>query len=319
MKKICFISGIMLISFLVLWTGNLKAEENPLITKATTIGHDSIYKTMHGMKIKKVGDDSLIIYLKKNDFHDFHHFGDHDFPFWHKKDRYYGHWSGFEIGLGGYVNSDFNMSFPASQSYLNINTARSIMLNFNLFEFNLNLVKNHFGLTSGLGFQLNNYYFTDNQMLISDSTELIAYKIVDTYGNPVSPVVNKLFASWLNIPVLFEYQTNSRCKSNSFHVALGVVGGVRVGSYTKQTFHEEDVTYYLQDADGNNVAYFDLEHHVIRKHAPYHLSTFKADATIRVGWSFLNLFGTYSLTPMFLKDQGPELYMWNVGITLLPW
>jgi hypothetical protein len=270
----------------------------------------------HGMKIQKIGDDSMIICFGKKDFN---HFGKHDMPWCHKDKGFYGHWAGFEIGLGGYVNSDFNMNFQGQESYLNINTARSIMLNFNPFEFNLNIIKNHFGLTSGLGLQLNNYYFTGNQMLIGDSSKLVAYKIVDYNGNSVTPKVNKLFVAWINVPVLLEYQTNHNYGISSFHLALGVIGGVRIGSYTKQTFHESEVTYYLEDMNDKVVASVDLEHHVVRKHGPYHLTSFKADATVRIGWSFLNLFATYSITPMFINNQGPEVYPWNVGITLMPW
>jgi hypothetical protein len=317
MRKLFVYTGVLLLSvFLLSSNASAAADDLNKTSDQSTIKHDSTYKMMHGMKIQKVGDDSLIIYLKKDDFH---HFAFDDFPFCHRKNKFHGHWAGFEIGIGGYVNSDFNMNFPPSESYLNINTARSIMLNLNLFEFNLNLVKNHFGLTSGLGFQLNNYYFTGSQMLIGDSSHLIAYNIVDINGNAVKPTVNKLFVSWLNIPILFEYQTNSRCRPNSFHVALGVIGGVRIGSYTKQSFHEEDATYYLADNDKKVVGIIDLDDHVIRQHGPYHLNAFKADATLRIGWSFLNLFTTYSITPMFIKDQGPVVYPWNVGITLMPW
>jgi hypothetical protein len=317
MRKLFVYTGILLISVFLLSTSTVTAANDLNKTPGlNNIVHDSTYKMMHGMKIRKVGDDSLIIYLKKKDFH---HFTMDGFPYWHKKGRFYGHWAGFEIGLGGYVNSGFNMNFPPSENYLNINTARSIMLNFNLFEFNLNLVQNHFGFTSGLGFQLNNYYFTGNQMLIGDSNQLTAYKIVDNKGNSVTPTVNKLFIGWINIPLLFEYQTKSGIGPESFHIALGVIPGVRIGSYTKQKFNESESTYYLADSRDTIVGNLYPDNKIIRIHGVYHLNAFKLDATVRIGWSFLNLFATYSITPMFVKNQGPVVYPWNVGITLMPW
>jgi len=317
MKKLFLLTGILLMSVFILCTANQAIANNPEKTSDNKdSGHDSTHRIMRGMKIQRIGDDSMIIYIKKKDFH---HFDKHDFPGCHKKGGYYGHWAGFEIGIGGYVNSGFNMNFPETESYLNINTARSLMLNFNPFEFNLNIARNHFGLTSGLGLQLNNYYFTGNNMILGDSSRLVAYKIVDNKGNSVTPMVNKLFIAWINVPVLLEYQTNPGWRLNGFHIALGIVGGVRIGSYTKQSFHESGTTYYLEDMNDKVVASIDLDNHIIRKHGPYHLNSFKADATVRIGWSFLNLFATYSITPMFVKNQGPKIYPWNVGITLLPW
>ncbi len=317
MKKLFVMTSIGLISVFILCTANPAIANDPEKTSNhKNSGHDSTHRMMRGMKIQKIGDDSMIIYIKKKDFN---HFGKHDFPGCHKKGGYYGHWAGLEIGIGGYVNSDFNMNFEETESYLNINTARSIMLNFNPFEFNLNIARNHFGLTSGLGLQLNNYYFTGNNMILGDSSQLVAYKIVDYKGNSVTPMVNKLFIAWINVPVLLEYQTNSGYGMSGFHIALGIVGGVRIGSYTKQSFHESGTTYYLEDQNNKVVASFYPEHHIIRKHGAYHLNPFKADATVRIGWSFLNLFATYSITPMFVEDQGPEVYPWNVGITLMPW
>lgn len=269
-----------------------------------------------GVKIEKHGNDTTVVFINNKDFH---HWPDKDFPFCCKKGKYNGHWAGIELGWNGYATPDFNMSFPPSEQYMNLNTSRSLMVNINPFEFNLNLVKNRFGLTSGLGFSLNNYYFSNSIILIPDSSELVAYWLVDQNGNPADMKVNKLYVGWMTVPILFEYQTNSRMRMNSFHAAIGIVGGIRLESYTKQSFYARNVTYYLQDDNGKKVATLNVGDDFIRKHNQYHLSPFKLDATVRIGWSFLNLYATYSLTPMFQNNQGPELYPWTVGITLLGW
>jgi hypothetical protein len=314
MKKFIFL--LLIVSLTIFTSSHPVYSRNPVkISINKDSGYDTTTRMMHGMKIQNVGDDSMIIYIKKKEFN---HLSKHDFPWWHKSKDFYGHWAGFEIGIGGYVNPDFNMNFQGSESYLNINTARSIMLNFNLFEFNKNLCRNHLGLTSGLGFQLNNYYFTQNYRMSGDSNQLVAYKIVDGNGNSVNPEINKLFVSWINIPVLLEYQTNHGCGSGSFHAAVGVVGGVRIGAYSKQRFGESG-TYYTVDSRDTLIQVLNPSDKVIRSHGSYHLSAFKLDATLRIGWSFLNLFATYSFTPLFLNGQGPEVYPWNIGVTLMPW
>jgi hypothetical protein len=51
----------------------------------------------------------------------------------------------------------------------------------------------------------------------------------------------------------------------------------------------------------------------------FHLHPFKMDATARIGWGWINLFGTYSLTSLFKEDKYPELYPFTAGITLTGW
>lgn len=243
-----------------------------------------------------------------------------DFPFFKKKkNKYNGHWAGVEIGINGYVTPDFDMNFTTKDPYMNINTARSLMVNLNLYELNVNLYKQKLGFTTGFGFQFSNYYFTNDYILLQDSAALVAYKTRDQVGNAVDFKINKLFASYFNVPLLFEYQTNRYHRINSFHATLGVVLGVRIGSYTKQIYESLNQTYTLVDEKGAPVANYYVDKHVVRDRGPYHLSPFKVDAAFRIGWSHLNLFATYSLTQMFQKDQGPELYPWTVGITLLGW
>lgn len=314
MKNLNKILGILLVSgIILLFSGTGYAQE-----EEKSGGHDGKehQKEMKGLKIENLGDDSVVVYINKKRWEDFPR---HKMPFCCKKNKFNGHWAGVELGWNGWVNEDFNMTYPADQQYLNLNNARSLMVNLNPFEFNLNLVKNHFGLTSGLGFSLHNYYFSNSTMLIKDSMELVSYNIVDQNGKSADMRVNKLFVSWLTVPVLFEYQTNSRMRMNSFHFAVGVIGGVRLASYTKQEYYARNTDYYLKDDKGATVGMFNSGEKPFRTKGQYHLNTFKADLTARVGWSFLNLWATYSLTPMYQKDQGPVLYPWSVGITLVGW
>ena len=315
MKKINLIIRPLLVTAVLLLFSQVSFSQDEGSEKS---GNNKEEKEFHmnNMKIEKHGEDTTYIIM--------HHHGNHGMdkckcPMMFRRDRYNGHWAGIELGWNGYVNSDFNMTFPANQQYLNLNTARSMTVNINPFELNLNLAKNHFGLTSGLGFTVNNYYFTNSTLMIGDSSSLVAYNMVDQDGKEADMKVNKLVESWITLPVLFEYQTNARIKMNSFHVALGVVGGVRICSYTKQSFYARNTTYYLEDNNGKTFGSVYVDDHPTRTKDQYHLNPFKLDATMRIGWSFLNFYATYSITPMFQKDQGPQLYPWAAGITLLGW
>jgi len=270
---------------------------------------------MKNVKVVHHGDDTTIVIIH-HDRHDMH-MG--RCPFMNRKGRYNGHWAGIDFGWNGYVNTDHDMTFPSSQKFLDLNTSRSMTVDLNPFELNLNIAKNHFGLTSGLGLTFNNYYFSNSTLLIHDSSALVGYNLVDQNGNKADMRVNKLSVIWLTVPVMFEYQTNSAMRWNSFHISLGVVGGVRICSYTKQQFYSRNTTYYLQDDNGKDIASVYADDRFTLTHNQYHLNPFKLDATVRIGWSFLNFFANYTVTPMFQKNQGPELYPWAIGITLIGW
>ncbi|MFH1161043.1 MAG: hypothetical protein V1733_08860 [bacterium] len=273
-----------------------------------------------GIKVIEEGEDTIVIYINKKDDKDISCTTNWStFPFCSKKGKYNGHWAGVDFGWNGYVTKDFNMEFPPSEQYLNLNTARSLMVNLNPLELNVNIAANKFGFTSGLGFTLNNYYFSNSYTWISDSSALKAYNTVTDKGSTVSMKVNKLFVSYITLPLLFEFQTNPGHRVSSFHVTAGVIGGLRLQSYQKQRLYQWQDTYYLVDDKGTKVASFYANNAVIRNHNPYHLNPFKLDAALRIGWSYLNLFATYSITPMFQKNQGPEVYPWTIGITLLGW
>jgi hypothetical protein len=308
--KALLISGILMVL-----NNTLMAQEEKNSDEGKKECDHHSYRGMKGMRIEKMGDDSLVVYIDKKEWDEFPM---KHFPFGCRKGKYNGHWAGVELGWNGYTNSDFNMDFPGTP-YMDMNVARSMMVNLNPFELNLNLVKNHFGFTSGLGFQLSNYYFTGNYKLIEDSTNLVAYGVYDDKGKAADLTVNKLFVAWMNVPVLFEYQTNNKMRWNSFHVSVGVIGGLRISTYTKQTFDTWNTFYDLKDNSGTTVGSFYTDKKYVRDRGAYHLQNFKLDATARIGWSFLNFWGTYSLTPMFMKDHGPELYPWTIGITLVGW
>lgn len=313
MKKINLITRSLLVISVVLLFASVSYAQDEGMNKGDSHKEQKEF-SMKNVKVEHHGDDTTVIII-----HHDHHKDMGRCPFMCRKGKYNGHWAGIDFGWNGYVNSDHNMNFPSSQRYLDLNTSRSMTVNLNPVELNLNIAKNHFGLTSGLGLTFNNYYFSNSTLLVHDSSALVAYRLVDQNGNKADMKVNKLSVIWLTVPVMFEYQTNSGIKWNSFHLSLGVVGGVRLCAYTKQKFYSRYTTYYLQDDNGIDIGSVYVDNRFTRTQSQYHLNPFKLDATMRIGWSFLNFFANYSVSQMFQKDQGPELYPWAIGITLCGW
>jgi hypothetical protein len=210
-----------------------------------------------------------------------------------KKARFNGHWAGFNLGINGYMTPDNELDMPQDYAFLDLRYEKSINVQLNLFEQNFNLIGNKLGLVTGLGFEWYNYRF-DNQVKLDHTTDEIA--VVENPGKEYSK--SKLNVRYLNIPLILELQSNPKSNVNSFHIGAGVIGGVRVGSHTKNVY-ETNKTQKEKVRDD------------------FHLNPFKADATVRIGWGKLNLYGNYSLLTLFRDNRGPELYPFSAGITLL--
>lgn len=231
-----------------------------------------------------------------------------------------GHWAGLDLGFNGYVTSDFDMNFPREYEYLDLLTHKSLAVNINFVEQNFNLIRNKFGLLTGLGLEVHNYTFDRSIMLIPDSSELVG---VVTRGVDIEK--NKLVVTYMNLPLLFEYQTNRFSRSNSFHISAGAVAGVRISSHTKHVFeeHNKEYEWHKYDPEQEDYTFFaeakSPNDSKAKNHDDFHLNPFKVDLTVRIGWNFINLWGTYSITTMFKKDKGPELYPYAIGLTLVQW
>jgi hypothetical protein len=233
--------------------------------------------------------------------------------------KFNGHWAGFEMGLNGYVNPDYKMSFPKETEYMDLRTTKSWAVHVNFFEQNISLSKNQkWGMVTGLGTYWNNYRFSKATRLNSDSSELIGY-----IDRGISIRKSKLTVWYVDIPLLFEFQTNRYHNKNSFHINMGMIAGLRISSHTKKYYNEFnkefDVTRYDPNIDDYKVEHTATSPNNAKTKTfdDFYMNPFKFDATVRIGWGKINLFATYAVNTMFKKDKGPELYPWTAGITFV--
>ena len=235
------------------------------------------------------------------------------------KHKYNGHWAGFDIGLNGYVDQNGRMNFPKEIEYMELRMEKSVVVNINFFEQNIALSKNQrVGFTTGLGMTSLNYRFMKTTHLNSDSSNIIGY-----LSQGVSVRKSKLSTWHLTLPVLFEWQTNRWCRKNSFHVGGGMIMNVRLWSWTKIYYNEQykdfELTRYNPNTGNYEVEFLATSPGIPKVHDydDWFLRPFKFDATLRIGWGWINLWATYSVNTLFRDDRGPVLYPWGVGITLI--
>lgn len=214
-----------------------------------------------------------------------------------RKHRFDGHWGGFDLGVNYFLNADNEMSIPKEYEYLDPQ-GKSMNVHLNFFEQNFNLINHNLGLVTGLGLEYSNYRF-ENHILLVEGEEGIAVEPVEKEEKS-NYKKSKLVVNHLNVPLLLEYQTDRFSKTSSFHVTVGVIGSLRIGSHTKSVWD-----------DGGN------EKNKVRD--DFYLNPFKVESTVRIGWSKLNLYANYSMLPLFKDDKGPELYPFSIGLTLTSW
>ena len=264
----------------------LKAKDNDT-TKISIFGSD--IEVINGSKTKiNIGnkelsiDDNGNVKFKKNDKTYIH--------------KFRGHWGGFELAYNGYMNSDFGTKLPAKYDFLKLNDVKSVGVNLNVIELNVNILNNKLGIVSGAGLQWNNYRFSDNIVLVPDSSTIYGF-----HNNTINSYIkSKLVESWVRIPLFIEYQTAQR-KSKQFHLAVGGILDYKIGSHSKQV--------HFEGGERNKDKIYD----------DFHLNNIRLDSEVRIGWGPINIFATYSLTKLFKENQGPELYPYSIGLTLVGW
>ncbi|MBZ0242669.1 MAG: DUF2807 domain-containing protein [Bacteroidales bacterium] len=238
-----------------------------------------------------------------------------------KKHRFNGHWAGFELGLNGLLTPDFNMSYPKGQEYLDLRMEKSINVNLNFYEQNIKLNKaGTFGMFSGLGLSWNNYRFSKPVMITGDSAAFQGYII-----EGVSVRKSKLTNLYLTLPLFFEVQTRSSRTKEKMHFAAGVVVGWRISTHSKVYYNEANKAFNLRDPETGKLLPLSMQspgnsnRNIVKDFNSFHIRPFKLDAGLRLGWGIVNLYANYSLSSLFIKDKGPELYPFSVGIALTSW
>jgi hypothetical protein len=109
---------------------------------------------------------------------------------------------------------------------------------------------------------------------------------------------SKLTVTWLNVPLLLEFQIPlSDSKKDRISVSAGVIGGLRLGSHTKQMYEQEGTMY------------------TNKNHDDFNLPTWRYGLTARIGYGGMNVFVNYDLSGLFKDGAGPELYPVSAGIS----
>lgn len=199
------------------------------------------------------------------------------------------HWAGLEFGPTMLLNSSMKSSFPNDKQWQN-DPGKSFSWNLNLLEHKFSIYKNYIGVTTGLGFNwtqvgLKQYVLNTNADSLWATTDT-----TNTYSK------NKLRAIYLTAPLMFEFCSHGN-DDEGFYLAVGVIGGVRLGSSVKtkiETDHRDEKS---------------------KEKGTYGLNAFRLDAAVKVGYDDWGIFANYNVLPLFDTGKTAAVYPLTFGLT----
>jgi hypothetical protein len=113
---------------------------------------------------------------------------------------------------------------------------------------------------------------------------------------------NKFTQIYLDIPLEFRY----RMKNNAFKIYLGGKLGLMLSNHTK--YNGDDYTEYSPTGTIR-----------IKEYKIANVNKYRYGLTARIGWKWIQVYGYYSLSKLFKKDLGPDMYPISVGLTISPY
>ena len=171
---------------------------------------------------------------------------------------------------------------------------RTLNQGVNVFgSYNFMFGKSNVSFSPGIGLGIHNMY--SDSWLRSDSDSSWFEVIPDN----VSFKRSKLTGTYFDIPLELRYKSKGE-----FRAALGFKFGFLLKAQTK--FKGDD---YIEGTT-NTV--------IIKKGKIPFVDKNRYGFTGRIGYKWLNLWGYYQLSSLFVPEKGPEMYPISIGITLIP-
>jgi hypothetical protein len=207
-----------------------------------------------------------------------------------KDSKFKGHWAGFSFGPNNYVDKDNSLARTPETEFLDLNTGKSWNFNFNFAQYSFPIVKDKFGLVTGMGIEWSNYHFQNNNSIMKYNG-----RIVDSTLN-VDLIKNRFQTTFLTVPLLVEVQLFDKDRKDRLYLSTGVIAGLKLFSNTKIKYYE----------DGSKQK--------SKEKGDYYLNPLRYGLTARVGYKMVELYANYYLTPLFIEKRGPELYPVAAGL-----
>jgi hypothetical protein len=95
-------------------------------------------------------------------------------------------------------------------------------------------------------------------------------------------------------------------KNNAFKFYLGGKIGLMLSNHTK--YNGDD---YEENYPTGSIR--------IKEYKIANVNKYRYGLTARIGWKWIQVYGYYSISKLFKKDLGPDMYPISVGLTISPY
>ncbi|MCK9203400.1 MAG: PorT family protein [Bacteroidales bacterium] len=192
------------------------------------------------------------------------------------------------ISIGFGIFSDIWMNTPDGMKTRTINQGVNVFATYNV-----PFGKSNFGFAIGLGISVHNLYW--NYMFKGNYDTLQFVKVPDS----ISYKRSKLTLPYLELPIEFRFKTKSK-----FAVGIGFKVGYMIYAHTKWVGDD----YLFNTSTTLKSTVMDIKN----------LERFSYGPTFRIGYKWIHATASCSLSAIFNKDKGPDIYPVSVGLLLMP-
>lgn len=153
---------------------------------------------------------------------------------------------------------------------------------------------------AGLGVGWANIFFDKQEVLITAQNATLAF--------PNQAASNhfkkyKLVSSFLDVPIELRFALDPEHLNSSWKFAIGTKVGLLLSTYTKAKNLENAQNQALND-------------YIEKEKSNKYFNSYQLQATFRVSYGFLGIYGQYQLTPIIKSAAGPNIYPYEIGIVL---
>jgi Outer membrane protein beta-barrel domain len=152
----------------------------------------------------------------------------------------------------------------------------------------------------GIGISTSNMMFKTENIDLSSTAAELPFTSTGS-GNHFKKY--KLSTGYLEVPIEIRYSSKPSEPNKSFKVAAGAKIGVLVNAHTKGK--------NLEDNSGSVI-----DSYILKENSKRFVNGTRLMATARVGYGILSLFGSYQISSLLKAGAGPNMHLYQIGLTI---
>ncbi len=157
-----------------------------------------------------------------------------------------------------------------------------------------------FSVGLGIGIGSSNMIFKKMNVDIKSGSSKIPFTALDSTNHFKK---YKLSMSYLEVPVELRFASNPGSSGKSWKIAIGGKVGTLINLHTKG----KD----LQDKNNKTIGSY-----TVKENSKRYFTGTRLMGTARIGYGIISLFGSYQINNVLKDGFGPDMKLYQVGITL---